>query len=160
MDGTLECWSSNNGIVDGQGLIMANPTTVPVGGPVAEVALGYQACVRVENGPIECWGGTDTYTAPPAPVLGFDASQVVWFGTGSDQSLALLASGDLVGWGDNSDGELGQLTPGPFPSATPIDMGGPVSAASAGDNAYNRAFLASGSLKCWGNDARMQLNIQ
>ena len=159
MDGTLECWGSNNGIVDGQGLIMTTPTTVPVGGPVAEVALGYQACVRLQSGPIECWGGTNTYTAP-ATVPGLDASQVVWFGTGSDQSLALLASGDLVGWGHNADGELGQLTPGPFPNATPIEMGGSVSAASAADNAYNCAILASGSLKCWGNDARMQLNIQ
>lgn len=102
----------------------------------------------------------DTYTTPPTPVPGLDASQVIWFGTGSDQSLALLASGDLVGWGDNGSGELGQLTAGPFPNATSIDMGGPVSAASAGDNAYNCAMLARGSLKCWGNDARMQLNIQ
>lgn len=157
-DGTLECWGSNSGIVDGHGLIMPSPTTVPLAGPVADVALGYRACVRLESGPIECWGGSTTYT-PPVPVPGLDPSQVVWFGTGSDQSLALLASGALVGWGGNAVGQLGQLTPGPFPDATPIDMGGPVSAASAGDSAYNCAMLASGSLKCWGNDARMQLNL-
>ncbi|NOY92653.1 MAG: hypothetical protein GXP55_15805 [Deltaproteobacteria bacterium] len=85
-----------------------------------------------------------------------EAVQVV---TGSSHSCALRTSGQVVCWGDNSKGQLGNgQTPTDLPfSAVPVAVSGLTDAVeiSAGDK-HTCARRSSGQLVCWGDNAEGQ----
>jgi alpha-tubulin suppressor-like RCC1 family protein len=85
-----------------------------------EIALGAStSCARVTSGSVLCWG-RDTFgqlgrgeiglgSIPvPGPVVGLDDAIRIDFG--SDHGCAIRASGDLVCWGRNQYGRLGDGT--------------------------------------------------
>ncbi len=133
------------------GVVGSSPQELPFS-PSVEVAVGaWGVCARTELGTVECIDLD--YNQPhsiPAPyvVAGIgDASQIT---VGPGHACAVRASGQLVCWGNN---ELGQLGNGSFEaSATPTPVGlGPVRWASAGE--FNVCALTDDGVFCWGRGA-------
>ncbi len=146
----------------------SNPRSAPVE-PAARLALpgsgsaikisAYvnHSCLVTREGAAKCWGynyfgplGTGDYfdRSSPSPVSGFNRG-IVEIASGQMHSCALMASGSVKCWGDNSYGELGD---GTFVnSTTPVDvtgLPGPVQAITAGV-AHACAIVATNAY-CWG----------
>jgi len=131
-DGTVECWGDNrhgrlgNGegnrdIGDTADRLTPTPVLTEFGGQsfanVAQVAAGAMSCLVTTAGDPYCWGvnlygqtGTGTGSYVPAPVLGRDGlpvQHVARLAVGFHRACAFKTSGDLVCWGRNSEGQLG-----------------------------------------------------
>jgi len=120
-DNTVACWGRNNLGQLGRGSLTpatsAAPVTVTVGAPVARVAAGKAfACALTTAGAVWCWGDNaagqvgDANAASPRTSaalvsgLGGTAVDVV---AGGSHACAVLSTGDVRCWGDNSFGQLG-----------------------------------------------------
>ena len=120
-DNTVACWGRNNLGQLGRGsltpAISAVPVTVTVGASVARVAAGKAfACALTTAGAVWCWGDNaagqvgDANAASPRTSavqvsgLGGTAVDVV---AGGSHACAVLSTGDVRCWGDNSFGQLG-----------------------------------------------------
>jgi alpha-tubulin suppressor-like RCC1 family protein len=89
-------------------------------GPVTAIAAGAETCALMPDTTVECWGvdlygqtGTGAGTYLPAPVLRSDGkklSGVERIVAGFTRVCAFLATGELLCWGRNSEGELGNGT--------------------------------------------------
>lgn len=172
-DGTTKCWGSNyNGqLGDGTKERRNEPTQVIVLEDVAvDLALGgSHTCALLEDGTARCWGanwfgqlgdGTDqdvlTQTVAvqglPAPIVDLEAA--------SNRTCAILDDGSLWCWGDNSRGDLGAGTAA-ISSTVPLPvlgLGADVTAAYLGPM-HSCAVLATGEVRCWGEDGDGQLGI-
>lgn len=137
---------------------------------VTRVSAGmFHSCVVFENGNVKCWGydqfgplgyGPDLESYPDAdefipstlPFVNVGAN-VVEIEASNYFTCALLEGGEVLCWGSNSDGQLGQghgIVNIPSPSEyDPIDVGGPVLQMDTG-GAHVCALLEGGGLKCWG----------
>lgn len=91
-------------------------------------------------------------TAPAATPI--EASSVA---TGRDHTCAVLTSGQVVCWGDNFYGELGDGTN--TPSKTPVAVSGltDAEAISANGEYTTCAIRASGQALCWGKNGNGQI---
>ena len=120
-DDTVSCWGRNHLAQLGRGSVTPASTAaaaaVSVGAPVSKVAAGKAfACALTTAGAVWCWGentagqvGDATAGSPrlaPAQVsnLGGTAVDVV---AGGAHACAVLSSGAVRCWGDNSAGQLG-----------------------------------------------------
>jgi hypothetical protein len=120
-DDTVSCWGRNHLAQLGRGSVTpastAAPAAVSIGAPVSKVAAGKAfACALTTAGAVWCWGentasqiGDATAGSPrlaPAQVsnLGGTAVDVV---AGGAHACAVLSSGEVRCWGDNSAGQLG-----------------------------------------------------
>jgi len=120
-DNSVACWGRNNLGQLGRGSLTpvtsAAPVTVTVGAPVAKVAAGKAfACALTTAGAVWCWGDNtagqvgDANAASPRTSavqvsgLGGTAVDVV---AGGSHACAVLSTGDVRCWGDNSFGQLG-----------------------------------------------------
>jgi alpha-tubulin suppressor-like RCC1 family protein len=120
-DDTVSCWGRNHLAQLGRGSVTpastAGPAAVSIGAPVSRVAAGKAfACALTTAGAVWCWGdntagqvGDATAGSPrlaPAQVsnLGGTAVDIV---AGGAHACAVLSSGEVRCWGDNSAGQLG-----------------------------------------------------
>jgi uncharacterized protein (DUF2141 family) len=122
------------------------------------------ACAALSSGKVKCWGAntgygqlgnnSDTSTSVPVEVEGITTAIKV--GTGSVTGCALLSSGKVDCWGDNSYGELGNNST--VRSKVPVEVQGITTArqiwVGAGDAC---AILASGKANCWGDNSYGEL---
>lgn len=145
--GAVECWGYN---VDGElGHAETNPclfsnypcsvTPLAVTGLTGATAIAAGdafACALLQSGSVECWGanysgelgntgvtatcqgGTTVCTTSPVAVTG--VTNAVSIVAGEQFACALLQSGDVKCWGDNSSGELGNGTTNNQPTATSV----------------------------------------
>lgn len=189
-DGKLRCWGCGSGGQLGYGNSIdvgdneppANAGDVPVGGAVIAQATGIgHTCAILANGAIRCWGGGfsgqlgygntasigDNETPAsagnvPAIPMGLPPTTKATALALGFMSCALYDSGEVLCWGGNSSGELGQGNTNPIgdneaPATLPaIDLGGPALAISAGDN-FVCALLESQEAICWGSNSSGQL---
>jgi alpha-tubulin suppressor-like RCC1 family protein len=142
-------------------------------------AGGRHTCARLDNGDVKCWGDNgrgqlgngDRAGSPLAlnkslrPVdLGTDRT-VVGLAAGGRHTCAQLDDGSVKCWGDNSSGQLGlgdtegrgddPCEMGVF--LPPVDLDGSPAVALAAGFAHTCALLASGDVKCWGDNQYGQL---
>jgi alpha-tubulin suppressor-like RCC1 family protein len=150
---------------------------------VRAVATGaYHACALLEDGRVKCWGNnrsgelglgdTNNRTAGaqelgnrlPAVDLGRHHATAIT--AGLSFSCALLDSGAVKCWGDNTYGQLGVGDaanhgddPGEMGDALPaVDLGrGRTAKAISAGHAHACAILDDDTLKCWGLNASGQL---
>lgn len=177
--GAVQCWGGNSWgqIGDGTTATRFSPTTVPmIDGTTASataVAAGNtQTCALLDTGAVQCWGnngsgqlgdGTFTNSATPVTVSGIDGvaarAVAITAGRGS-HCCAVLDTGAVQCWGNNSNGKLGNSST--TNSNVPVDVvsiDGTTSAAtsvSAGSQ-MTCATLTTGTAFCWGDNNFGQL---
>jgi hypothetical protein len=175
--GSMKCWGHNyfgnlgNGAVSLPDADHPAPVAVTgLGGAAISVATGYgHTCVVLSGGAVQCWGdnssgqlavstGTiDKTTTPQTINLASNAATSVSTGGSSFHVCAVLSSGHVRCWGENSSGECGIDPNGPgFPSivTTPADVGLTGVASVSAGNAFSCAGLST-AVDCWGNDGSM-----
>jgi alpha-tubulin suppressor-like RCC1 family protein len=158
--GGVECW----GDIAGSSLVPVAVTGFTSAVTTVSVGRGF-ACALTRRGGVECWGD-DTYgqlgnscitgnSGVPVPVTGL-TSGVTSVVASNGFACAVLVSGAVDCWGDNSYGQLGN---NPNPSPLPVAVTGLASGATAVSAGRESAcaILSGGGVECWGNNTSGQL---
>jgi hypothetical protein len=188
--GAMRCWGSNNlGSLGQEDTLnrgdepgeLATMPAVALGTASAVIGagVGSHTCVLLADGVVKCWGANlsgqlglgDALArgdAPgemganlPAVDLGAPATEL---SVGGSHACALLQTGGMKCWGNNSYGQLGlgDTThrgdqPAEMGAALPlVDVGGEVLHVRTG-NFHTCALLTTSEVKCWGSNAFGQL---
>jgi alpha-tubulin suppressor-like RCC1 family protein len=152
---------------------------------VASVSLGQDfVCALLRTGGVNCWGqnqvgqtGTNSVVTPQkTPVAVFAVgntdgtsllSGVASISLGKSQACALLTTGYVNCWGDNSYGQLGINSTTDSSTPKQVFAVGSTSTASLlsdvasieADHDQTCALLATGYVNCWGDNGTGQLGI-
>src|SRR5262249_60834665 len=112
------------------------------------------------NGDGELGNGTTTDSATPVPVSLPAGTTVKAIRAGCEHSLALTSTGEVLAWGANRDGELGNgsTTPSDVPIPVPLTVGTTVKAISTGQT-HSLALTSTGQVLAWGDNESGQLGI-
>jgi alpha-tubulin suppressor-like RCC1 family protein len=178
-DGSLWAWGDNALGQLGDGTRVNRPDRVKIAGNVIQVAAGrLHGLALKRDGSLLAWGhnesgavGDGSTTERDAPVLvGTGFARIA---AGDYHSLALRRDGTLWAWGNNESGQLGDGTTvrrsRPVPvtvgalakgtvAVTPPTVAPKVNAVGLG-NGFACALLASGRVKCWGDNSKGQTGI-
>jgi alpha-tubulin suppressor-like RCC1 family protein len=168
--GGVRCWGLNDAgqLGDGTTEERIAPSYVSgLGEGVRAIAAGgFHTCALLETGGLTCWGnnvlgqlggGTvSVFSTTPAALPSLTAG-VGSVSAGGNHTCALLETGGLRCWGDNTSGQLGDgTTTGRMePRDVPALTSG-VMAVSAGCN-HTCALLESRAVQCWGDNDFGQL---
>jgi alpha-tubulin suppressor-like RCC1 family protein len=166
-DGLLRCWGANNvgqlGVGDDVPRLV--PTTVPGLSNVVFVSLGLlHTCAVTLDGSVFCWGassrgqvgdGTTQTRSLPVLVKGLGPARKVQ--CGKEHSCAEMKDGTAMCWGSNVVGELGDGTKIDRPIPTLVRGVTGIRKLSVGGGQHACAALTTGSVMCWGSNARGQL---
>ncbi|MEK6749011.1 MAG: hypothetical protein AABY83_07365 [Pseudomonadota bacterium] len=181
-DGTVQAFGANNlgQLGDASTQARAEPGVVGGGslGSVVAISAGWShALALLDNTSVMAWGANDKgqlgvirstasemFKTQPAPVIddqGYNLTTVVAVAAGGAHSIALLANGTVVAWGENTFGQLGDGTnlTRSIPQAVMVSADEQlvsVVAIAAGDD-FSLALVADGTLYGWGNNSRSQL---
>lgn len=167
--GGVKCWGGNQDGQLGEGTSVDKSQTVEPAGlesGVLAVAAGWRhTCVLTAGGAVKCWGnnqdgqigdGTTVQKSIPTDVVGL-GSGVSAIAAGGRHTCAVLAAGGVKCWGQNLRGQLGDgTTVDRVTPATVAGLTGGVSAITAGWQ-HTCALVTTGTIKCWGNNAKGQL---
>jgi len=170
--GTVSCWGSDS---NGQlGASVDGSSTSPVvvsgiSGAVTVAAGGAHSCALLAGGTVQCWGsnangqlGNNSTTDSSTPVVVSGLTGAVAITAGGASTCALLANGTVKCWGLNTSGQLGdntttqRLTPVAVHGVGNVGTLGNVIAVEAGSS-HTCALLASGTVKCWGQNLNGEL---
>lgn len=190
--GDTRCWGNNGygqlglGHTDWVGddeTPGASPTiNLGAGRTATGIAAGAgHTCALLDTGDVRCWGypsqgavglGTPTLygddeTPDAAPIVnlgaGRTATQLV---TGGQYNCAILDTGDVRCWGDNSQGQLGlgsttTIGDNETPNSVPVvNLGvGRTATKIATGSMHACAILDDGNVRCWGRNSFGQLGI-
>jgi len=170
-EGGVRCWGNDWFDQVGDGEAFDNPSEpAPVSGiagSVEAVATGPRfSCALLDSGAVQCWGqcwlgGLGTGVDECDPVTEADAPAMLSgpataISVGGSHACALLESGAVECWGDNSRGQLGT---GDYEGrAVPTEVGlwRPATSVVAGQD-YSCALLDDGVVWCWGDNDEGQL---
>ncbi len=183
--GAVRCWGigtqgqlgygNTNTIGDGE--TPASVGDVNVGGLVQQVVAGQtHACALLTTGVVRCWGtgaagqlgygNTTVIGDNEAPATAGDVNVggiVTQLAAGYNHTCALLSTGAVRCWGDNTQGQLGygntqnigdNETPA---SAGDVSIGGAARQISAGEQHTCASLVSGGGLRCWGANGAAQL---
>jgi alpha-tubulin suppressor-like RCC1 family protein len=152
--GGAKCWGRNDGGQLGVATPAESASPVAVDGLAdgARIACGSaHTCALSKSGSVRCFGNN------AAGQLG-EASAITgarWLTAGQQHTCALLSAGGARCWGDDGASQLGDGTTGG--GAKPVEVKGLPAGADAlaeiaGGNLHTCALLATGAIKCWGDD--------
>ncbi|MDH5491930.1 MAG: MopE-related protein, partial [Myxococcales bacterium] len=166
--GSIHCWGQNNVGQLGDGTQLPSLLPVLTLGITdgVEVAAGSEhSCARRASGLTQCWGtglrgrlgdGNATLSTTPVTVAGgMEAGRrIVEIGVGDQHACIRRSSGEILCWGRNTSGQLGdgttvpRYTPGPIP----LPGGGVLDDAIqlAVGPSISCALRATTDVLCWG----------
>ena len=160
-DGTVWAWGSNSKGQLGDGTTTDRSTPVQVRGltNVYSVATGEKHSLAVKgDGTVWAWGsnsygqlgdGTTADRTIPVQVQGLGAVFAVVAAGGWDHSLLLTRDGNILAWGGNYAGQLGDGTT--IDRGTPLQVTGLSGAAAfAAGGAHSLAVTPDGRVWAWG----------
>jgi alpha-tubulin suppressor-like RCC1 family protein len=165
-NGTVMAWGENESGQLGTGTFGSSDAPVAVKkltGVTAIAAGGEFSLALLSNGTVQAWGDdtrgelgnvgveeANSRTAVPVEQL----AGVTAIAAGARHALALLSSGAVMAWGDDTNGELGNGTVKPSETA-PVAVSGlsGATAISAGTQ-DSAALLRSGSVMTWGTNSQ------
>ena len=160
-DTTVKCWGENTHGQLGNGTFQPSAFPVTVTGLTGATAIAAgsdHACALLSSGSIRCWGentsgqlgdgSSGTTRTTPVTTIGVSDARSITASTGG--TCALLASGVVKCWGDNTFGEIGNGTTGGVVSAPTAVSGLANVAAVIGGSYHNCVLLTDHSAKCWG----------
>jgi alpha-tubulin suppressor-like RCC1 family protein len=178
--GAALCWGNNSNGELGNGTEINSNLPVPVSGlaaGVTTIAAGSDfTCAVIADGGAQCWGdgvsgqlgnGISANSTKPSTVLDATGSSplsaAVAISAGFENACALTAGGNVLCWGANGSGQLGNGTVSSA-SASPVEVLnsngktplGDVIAISSGLDS-NCAVTAVGTIECWGSNGSGQL---
>lgn len=177
-DGGVECWGENRACETTRGFDAgacspeqhAETQTVPLAGVVpVNVATGQShTCAWGSDGRVSCWGDNDmgqanghprTVDRVPPTILDAGLGAVMDMGAGSDITCAVLTSGAVWCWGDNTRGALGRELLDPrTPAGAPAPVVGVTDALKVRVGyQFACALVRSGRVFCWGRNDYGQL---
>lgn len=160
----VKCWGYNRyGQLGNQSTIVSLVPVDVIGLPADIIAIGAGGahnCALSNDGSVFCWGannfgqigdGTSTDTSTPNKVAGLAANAIA-IGVGADHSCALLVTGNIQCWGDNSTGQLGDNQVSGVQSLKPVSVAGLTNKAISIAASYTDtcAITTTGSTECWG----------
>jgi alpha-tubulin suppressor-like RCC1 family protein len=167
--GELQCWGNNDFGQLGDGTRSSSRVPIAVAllpdSPVGLSVGGQHSCAVLSGGGASCWGanrygqlgdGTTTDSLSPVPVAGLPGT-VAQVGAGWRHTCARTATGEVLCWGINSQGELGNGTLIDSPWPTPV-TGLPAGAMRlAVGMGHSCALGGDDTVRCWGYNAQGQL---
>ncbi|MFO7566920.1 MAG: hypothetical protein R6X02_30025 [Enhygromyxa sp.] len=187
--GSVRCWGEASSGQLGYGNV--TPLTIPLtvdvnlGGVVVALSTGVDHnCAMLEDGKVRCWGRNDRgqlgygntdnigddelpSSIVPVPIVpqGIpNDAEVVDIALGHSHTCALFSTGDVLCWGDNFYGQLGQGNTTvvgdneTLATLSAIKLGGDAVALALGKH-HTCALLDDGDLKCWGRNLYGQLGL-
>ena len=120
---------------------------------------GYHSCAVLTSGGVVCWGlnssgqlgnGSTTSSSTPVAVSGLSAG-VASIAVGGNTSCAVLTSGAIKCWGDDSNGQLGDGSPSTN-SSTPVLVSGITTGVLVDVSlTHTCAVITGGAVTCWGS---------
>src|SRR5450759_699627 len=170
--GQVLAWGYNGHGELGNGTTTNSSTSVavslPSGTRVTAIAGGGQHSLALTStGQVLAWGynglgqlgnGTTTNSSTPVAVSLPSGTTVTAIDGGGDHSLALTSTGQVLAWGLNAYGQLGNGTT--TNSSTPVAISlpsGTTVTAIAGGGDHSLALTSSGQVLAWGLNAYGQL---
>jgi alpha-tubulin suppressor-like RCC1 family protein len=169
-DGEVKCWGSNTYGQLGDGTTTDSLVPVTVSGlPDAKaISVGtIHTCALTTAGGMKCWGsnndgelgdGTFIDRATPIDVLGLTSGVARISGNGW-HGCAALTTGELLCWGYNGAGQLGDGTIVSNPTPAVVSgLGGSVQSLQTGEE-HTCVLLTNGQVKCWGGNGFGQLGL-
>jgi alpha-tubulin suppressor-like RCC1 family protein len=170
--GHVFTWGYNGSGQLGNGFATASEipirVKIPVGVKITAIANGgYDALALTSTGTILAWGsgswgqlgdGSRNNSDVPVTVKLPRGVKIVAISAGSQHSLALTATGEVLAWGRNSYGQVGDgnLTSTDRPARVKIPAADHVTAISAGGG-FSLALTSSGQELAWGHNTTGQL---
>ena len=160
--GLVRCWGAASLRGDGGSGGMTTPVTVSLSG-VAKVSVGgAHACAVKADGAVWCWGAnaegqlgigtTGAPTSTPVQAVGVTTAVDVAAGGFDGASCAVLASGAVQCWGDDSHRQLGDGDLSPVDRPTPTIVPGLSNATRIAMGFYTTcAIRTTGEVACWGS---------
>jgi alpha-tubulin suppressor-like RCC1 family protein len=138
----------------------ATTITAVAGGALHSLAL-------TSTGQVLAWGngsdgqlgnGTNASSNVPVAVSLPPATTITAIAAGTVHSLALTSTGQVLAWGDNAGGQLGDGTTNPsnVPVAVSLPPGTTITAIAAG-NIHSLAVTSTGAVLAWGFNADGEL---
>lgn len=165
-NGSVRCWGANTSgqLGDGSMDFSASPVDVKYLSAVSEVTLGNVFECAISQGNVSCWGlngwgQLDETFAPSSIPVAIRAlpSGVSHVSAGDGHVCALLSTGVIQCWGEDSHGEMGNGTQQSYQtSPTVVPEISDAINLSAG-RYHTCAVLSSGAVQCWGSDSDGQL---
>src|SRR5262249_17333803 len=160
--GTVKCWGQADQGQTGSGTQPAYQSTpadvAGLGAGATAIAAGsYHACALTNAGSVMCWGRNDSGQlgnpapgpiATPVEVQGL-ASPVKAIAAGTAHTCAVLETGDVMCWGGNDHGELGDGTTTARAVPAPVVGLSSGAAAVALGVEHTCALLQTGGVECW-----------
>lgn len=171
--GSVVCWGDN---AAGQ---LGDATTTPrrsptpaaalAGSPVEVSARARETCVVLADGRAQCWGenlygqlgnGTSTTGATSSPALVVSLTDAVEIVVGATHACARRRSGEVLCWGSNALGALGDGSPTSFARETPgVVPGLPPAVELAAGVDHVCARTLDGRVYCWGGNTFGQVGV-
>ncbi len=165
--GILKCWGSNSDYQLGTGNSdqQSKPTIIDPGVFYKSILTTYNnTCGIASTGSLKCWGGSlignganRTIKSPTIIDNGLAYSKITSsYNSISKQICGVTELGFLKCWGNNSIGQLGNLSSSLKKFPTEIDQGVKYNSVSGGRN-FTCALTINGIVKCWGSNGSGQI---
>jgi alpha-tubulin suppressor-like RCC1 family protein len=176
--GTVRCWGRNDSGQTGStpigNVIAPTPVSSINGTSVVATAIGgatMAPCAIIHNGSgVHCWGRNDygelgigvrNSELQPKTVTNIDGTagkQAIQISRGTVHACAVMSTGTVYCWGDNTHGQLGNLST--TTSYVPVQVNGISTAVQVvAGNSSTCVRLSSGEVKCWGHNAGGKLGL-
>lgn len=168
--GSVQCWGANARAQLGNNSTVDSLIPVTVAGinTAVQVSAGQDySCALLTSGGIKCWGrdfqgklGGGILNCGLACFIPVDVSGVttaISVASGPNHSCAVLSTGDVRCWGDNTYGQVGDNTI-LLPRPTPVAVIGISTATHVTVGQFHScARLQNGTVQCWGRNTFGQL---